>query len=313
MIAMSYQLNIDEKISDGVARIAYEQTGKALKELKTIRDGYSEDDALVNTVDEAIHDARKCFKKVRAVLRLVRKEIGEEAYRAENVCFRNAGRQLADLRDSHVRIETLDELTDYFSDQLDKNAFHDLRQTFVAQHKDLRSRFLTEMDNLNELIANVEEAQARIQEWPVDSEGLQVFRGGLRKTYKRGYNRMAEAYGNPSPERFHEWRKRVKYHWYHLRILNPLWPNVLSEVAEEVHKVADYLGDAHDFAELHKYIEAHDPVPAHNKNTQVLLALLTQRQRELEAAAQPLGARIYTESPKRYMKRVKGYWSVVAN
>jgi hypothetical protein len=26
------------------------------------------------------------------------------------------------------------------------------------------------------------------------------------------------------PEHFHEWRKRVKYHWYHLGLLRELWP-----------------------------------------------------------------------------------------
>ena len=39
---------------------------------------------------------RKCFKKVRAVLRLIRPETGEKTYRAENTCFRDAARPLTD-------------------------------------------------------------------------------------------------------------------------------------------------------------------------------------------------------------------------
>ncbi|NIR50351.1 hypothetical protein GWO43_17745 [candidate division KSB1 bacterium] len=62
---MSYRLDDQETLPDGITRIATEQVGRALGQLTTG----------VDDRDEAVHDARKCLKKVRAVLRLVRDEI----------------------------------------------------------------------------------------------------------------------------------------------------------------------------------------------------------------------------------------------
>jgi hypothetical protein len=43
------------------------------------------------------NEVRKCFKKVRAAIRLVRKELGDDVYRETNYCLRDAGRLLSDM------------------------------------------------------------------------------------------------------------------------------------------------------------------------------------------------------------------------
>jgi hypothetical protein len=40
----------------------------------------------------------------------VREDLGDEAYREENVSFRDAGRLLSELRDVQVLVETVDKL-----------------------------------------------------------------------------------------------------------------------------------------------------------------------------------------------------------
>ncbi|MEX2473331.1 MAG: CHAD domain-containing protein, partial [Gemmatimonadota bacterium] len=84
---MSYALQPDESLPSGLRRIADEQVGKALDSLASAADSREEAAA-------GIHDARKRFKKVRAVLRLVRKELGSDRYHGENEAFRDAGRLL---------------------------------------------------------------------------------------------------------------------------------------------------------------------------------------------------------------------------
>ncbi|HKN40971.1 MAG TPA: CHAD domain-containing protein [Acidimicrobiia bacterium] len=60
--------------------------------------------------DEAAHDARKRAKKLRALLRLVRPELGDDVYRRENRALRDAARRLSPVRDAWVLVETLDGL-----------------------------------------------------------------------------------------------------------------------------------------------------------------------------------------------------------
>ena len=310
---MSYRLEVDECVPDGVKRIVHGQVTKALDQLRAVWQQNSDYDRFVEIVDEATHDARNRFKRIRAILRLVRDEIGEEVYQTENVCYRDAGQLLSPLRDSCVIVETFDELSDYFSDQLYKGTFADIRQNLAAQHVSKRKEIFEDKEVIREVIATIELAQQRIDEWPIHRDDFEALHDGLRRTYKRGYKQMQDAYADPTPARFHEWRKRMKYHWYHMRILKPLWPNVLDEVAGEVHKAANYLGDAHDLAELQKAVVELPSFAGDESEGQALIGLLEQRRRELEQAAKPLGARIYVESPKRFMQRMSGYWCALCD
>ncbi|NJM55271.1 MAG: CHAD domain-containing protein [Verrucomicrobiae bacterium] len=57
-----------------------------------------------------VHSTRKCMKKLRALLRMVRPGLSTGVFERENARFRDIARQLSDLRDSHVLVATLDAL-----------------------------------------------------------------------------------------------------------------------------------------------------------------------------------------------------------
>ena len=82
---MPFRVQPDESASAAVRRIAREQLGK-------IRDGVG---VPPQERDEAVHDARKRFKKLRALLKLVRDEVPRKTYRRENTWFRDTARPLS--------------------------------------------------------------------------------------------------------------------------------------------------------------------------------------------------------------------------
>ena len=82
---MSFELKPDQSLGRNIRRLARKQMNAVLEELTGPRKGPR---------DEAVHEARKSFKKDRAVLRLARPAIGRKTYRAQNACFRDAGRPL---------------------------------------------------------------------------------------------------------------------------------------------------------------------------------------------------------------------------
>ena len=295
---MSYMLEPDESLSPGLKRIIHEQIDDAIESLRNLGDD----------PHDAIHDARKRFKKVRAAIRLVRDEVGEEVYKRENVCYRDAGRALSDIRDSYVKIETVDMLADHYADHLDDDAFAGTRERLVDAHHALRQRIVHEEAVPAQVADTIEAARARIAALPIGREDYGGIRDSIHRVYKRGYRGLAHSYEKPLPENFHEWRKRVKYLWYHLRILNPLWPDLFEEWADEVHDLSDYLGDAHDLAELRARIEAEPSLCPDEAERELLLGLADRRRSELEAAAHPLGRRIYAEAPEDFVRRMGGYW-----
>ena len=63
--------------------------------------------ASCDDIPTAIHDARRCLKRLRALLRLIRPALAESTYRREANRIAGIGKLLADARDQHVMQLTL--------------------------------------------------------------------------------------------------------------------------------------------------------------------------------------------------------------
>lgn len=295
---MSYRIEPGETPRESIQRIANEQLDKTLHSLRDMPEGR----------DEAVHDARKRFKKIRALMRLVRDEIGEDVFDRENTTYRDAGRLLSDVRDAYSIMETVDDLTETFDDQLTPDALAGI-QTALQKHYDDVAVQAFERDNvIDRVIDTVEDARPRMNDLPIERTDFSAFHDGMRRVYKRGRKGMAHAYDDPTAENFHEWRKRVKYLWYHLRIIRPVWDDVLDEWGDATHDLADYLGDSHDLSELRNIILSTVPVSQHEEEVRVLFALTEQHEAELLAQAKPIAQRIYYEDRDTFIERMAHYW-----
>lgn len=294
---MSYRLESSESLSVGIRRIATEQITAALHALRN-------DDS---DLGETVHETRKRFKKIRALLRLIRKEVGEKVYQQENSFYRAAGRQLAPLRDSHVLIDTLDSLTDYFEEALSGDAFQYLREQLVQHEQALRQQDQGE-GTIAEIAAALDEARQRVATWPLDTNDFSALQPGLQRSYKRGRKRLAGAYTDCTPVAFHEWRKCVKDLGYQLRMLKPIWPELIDPLIDELHTLSDDLGDDHDLDQLCAVISAESNLFRYQNEREALAALITQRRLALEARARPLGVKLYAEAPAAFVERHAVYW-----
>src|SRR5437660_1397158 len=96
---MAFQLKPDQPIRKNLQRLARKQLDEVLDQLADPR-----------SRSDAVHEARKSFKRLRAVLRLARLQIAAHVYKAENLALRDASRPLTQARDAKVLVETLDEL-----------------------------------------------------------------------------------------------------------------------------------------------------------------------------------------------------------
>jgi len=292
----TYKLETDESAPTGLQRIAAGRARKARKKL-----GEVEQDGAV-----AIHGARKDLKKLRSVLRLIRRQLGEKAYRAQNRRFRDAGRLLSDTRDAEVKVETLADLEERFGAEFPTAAAEPWRRDLE------RERYAAAADAGGDVAERVEEATAMIEAgrdelaaWDLGKDSWKLVEPGLLTAYADGREALAEVRDQPSDEGVHEWRKRAKDLWYQLRILKELWPEVLGETADQAHDLADRLGDHHDLAVLAADLETRDTV-----EPEAIRMLIERRQQELLAGAVAIGERLYAEKPKAFGKRIKAYWKV---
>lgn len=294
---MAYSLNPDELPGEGIRRIACEQVDKALDALEDGED-----------MHVAVHEARKRFKKVRAALRLVRSDIGEDVYKQENACYRDAGRALAGLRDSQAVIETLKGLRDHYGDHVFARPFESMIKGFRARRAELTLEQSRAVDKVAE---DITAARARIDAWPVTSRGWNAFDGGIQKIYAKGGKAFQKAYDSEKSADFHDWRKQVKYLWHSLRIVRPIWSGPLTGFTNEAGVLADLLGGDHDMADLITALSRPRPAQADAGEAEVIIGLALQRSRQLRAQARPIGLRLYAEQPDQFAARLGCYWQAL--
>ncbi len=295
---MPYRLLAGEPVGEGIQRIVTEQIDRAIGELRDRRPD----------LHEAVHEARKHFKKIRAVLRLVRGELAQ-AYREENAWFRDLGRELSTLRDMAAAQETLERLAERYADQLDDKAIAAVRGGLGTRRSELMQHDEELLQQVRRVERELRKGRRRLPGWPPLDDGFAALDTGLKRTYRRCQQTYADAFIDPTPERFHAWRKRVKDHWYHTRLLVGVWPKVMKGQGRAVGELADILGQEHDLTGLRDMLLQQPERYGEPRGFQVLMCVADRLQGELRLRANDLGARIYVEKPGRYAARLRQYWS----
>ncbi|MDB5321685.1 MAG: hypothetical protein JWN40_3316 [Phycisphaerales bacterium] len=292
---MAFELQNNESVEAGVRRIVDEQLENALEELRS---------ADPRKADAAVHSARKRFKRIRAVVRLVRKGLGPEVFERENASFRDAGGTLAEARDAAVLIQTLDAL----KASVEPAVFATARKRLLARRRAVRKRVLTGGNGLETVARTVEEARQRAADWRiVGGEGWAAIKPGLKRVYRDGRVAFERAQVGGHPELFHEWRKRVKDLWHHMEVLEAIWPGALKPLAEEFHCLADTLGQEHDLSVLKAVLEAE--ALARAEEVSGVIEPLEAKRVGLECEAKRAGERLFVEKAGAFLKRLGKYWA----
>lgn len=291
----AFHLRRDESVGDGLRRIAGGRAASALERLRQAEAG--EDPAA------AIHGARKDLKKLRAVLRLGRGDLGAELFRTENRTYRGAGRLLSTSRDAEVRLATLVALRESTSGELPATA-----AAWQAGLEADRDRVaVAPADAIAEALKAIEAGRERIATWPLGDSNWKTLGAALEDAYRRGRRGLERTAAASSDEAIHEWRKRGKDLWYQLRILTPAWPPVLEPTAEQAHSLTELLGDHRDLALLGADLRQREWIDSDERER--FHAAISRRQDALLAEALELGARLYGETPKAYRRRLRSYWT----
>jgi CHAD domain-containing protein len=295
---MTYRFKLQEPIADGVRRIGLEQLDIAAAKLA----GKKDDPAV------AIHDARRCLKRLRALLRLVRPGLAETTYRRETDRLVGIGRMLAGARDLHVMQQTLGKLETRFG-PLPNGAAGHVRK-LLAQGR--IGRRLAGEDAKRRALSRLEQARRLFGGRAVGAISLEHIAEGLEDTYRKARKAFRHAYEKPSDEAFHAWRKKVQQHWRHMSLLSRGWPEAMSARASEAKELSRLLGDDHDLAVLIAFVSDQTGKHLEAGDVEALAKLCRTCQDELRAQARPRGERLFAERPQDLEERVHLYWTNAA-
>jgi CHAD domain-containing protein len=295
----AYRLQDGESVGAGIKRVVLARVDNALAELR----GETE-----STPADAIHEARKDMKKVRSAIRLVRDALGDDLYRRENQHYRDIGRELSGLRDAEVLVETLESLAERFG-PAQSERYAGLGDRFQRELQTRREDGSQERE-MATAAAALTTGRGRVETWPLEGDEWELIAPGIHRSYRRGRKRLREVEERVSDETLHEWRKRAKDLWYQLRLIQDAAPELIGTQAAQAHDLSDHLGDDHDLVLLREQAQRRREDFGEAGDQRLLLQLIDQRRGELQFAASSLGERIYSEKPKRFVKRLETRWKL---
>lgn len=295
---MAFRFRLREPIVKDFRRIGAEQIERALGQLSAGVD-----------IPKEVHEARKCLKRVRALLRLGREGLGEEVFQAENTRFRTIAGRLSSARDDHVVIETLVQLEATADDDEARAALRRARaailQTRTAEDTVGRA---VDPATLSEVQAELTCALEGFRDLKLSPKGAPTLVAGLVRVYRRGRKGLLTAYATGNDEDFHTLRKAVQAHWRHMALLTRLWPQMFSARVEAARELSQILGDDHDLALLKTRIAALDAEALSDVENDALLALISARQHMLRRLAKPRGIMLFAAPPKAHGRWIAALW-----
>jgi CHAD domain-containing protein len=286
---MALHLKNGEKLGRGIQRIAKNEIEAVIEHLAQRR---LEDEG------RSLHEARKNLKKVRATLRLVRDQLGEQIYRRESQDFREAARALSPRRDAEVLVKTLNKLRRSRKKTSDIAGIDKLDRVLLGRHQEA---FNTE-DQKDEIEVALRAARHRAKHWPLKNLDWSDLLEGLEGSYRKARNALRVADEAHVDEELHEWRKRVKDLWYQLRLIEPACSEAVRDLAREMKCLSEYLGDDHDLMML---LDAVHCAGLSANEVDFISDWIQGRRRKLQANAAELGGKLFAEKPNRFTRRIE--------
>ena len=286
---MPFYFKKEESSGEAVQRICRERIAKARARLRN------------GGQPAAIHGVRKDIKKLRALFRLVRGEIGRGAYRKGTKPLREAAKRLGAPQDAQLMRKTFKTLV---GRQIKR--FPEI-QAALEKHARRKARRFRK-DDFTALTQRLLRKTGRIAgNLKIKADGWRAIEPGLKASYRRGWAAGEQAGRQTVPENFHCWRKQVKDLGYYFRLLTPAWPAEMRGLTHALKLLGARLGDDHDLAVLQEFLAGHFAGPT--DETKSLNRLIAMRQGRLRAAALKLGTKIYAETPAVICRRLEKHWN----
>lgn len=295
---MAYHFDAEQTVSHEVRRILLEEVDSAIEQLTKQNN---------KDRDESIHEARKSVKKVRGLLRLIAPLIGKGKFRKENEHLRDTGRKLSELRDARAIIEIFEAMVKEAEPQ--KLLADDLVQSLrgrLEEHKSATEQNINVEEMVGSAVAALGTTREHVKGYQLDGAGFEGLERGLKNVYRRGRKAMKQAGKAQDAVSFHDWRKRVKDHWYHVRLLSGLNTAFLQTREDDLKKLETWLGDDHNLVVLRDTINNNRTRFGHPKQVRQFLAIAKQHGQELRDKALDLGQHLYDLKPKQLLSELAG-------
>lgn len=202
-----------------------------------------------------VHQARQCFKRIRALLRLIRPG-ARYVYQVENRVFRDLGRSLAYVRDSEAVVDALGLLEGRVEGPLAQESLTMLRNGLEQRAQRERECGVHDLaGRIEAACAELKAAGRRLADMPIGDLRRKHLRRGAQRSMGRCVAGFEAVGARQSPELFHDWRREAKYAYYQTRLLAELMPRWAQCWGPSLGRLAETLGHYQDLCVLDRLLK----------------------------------------------------------
>jgi CHAD domain-containing protein len=292
---MVWRFEPGEDLQKAFRRAAAEEIARIRESLS----GVSEDK------NAAIHSARQGFKRLRALTRLAKPQLGE-GFERENLRWRDAGRLLSGARDTTVLLQTFDKLIADCGGKVPADGVRRLRSR-VAKRGPRNGRGALDVEQVEDALRILDDAEHAVSSlrWP---KTIQSLAGGLKQGQRRLRRKWRKASESSEADALHAWRKCVKDQAAQLRLFRRVLTGSLRDRRNEEKETAELLGGEHDLWLLNERLGEMTLPPALAVTRDVLCAEIGGHRDKLRRAAFEKGEPFSSEKPKAFAATVRDAW-----
>jgi CHAD domain-containing protein len=245
-----------------------------------------------------VHDMRTALRRARAVLKLARPLLRRRAHEEMSRMARTA-RSLSVVRDAEAVVETVDRVSRQVGGSA--RSLAGLRRRLNTRRRTLEQRPKT-LKALQRAGRALRRIRRRVKGlWQAPS--AQALGMGFAHEYRKARQASKAAYRRDGLERFHLWRKIVKTHAFHVKLLAAAGVTGMEGRLAAIESLGTALGEDHDLAVLETTIRAERACFADPRDYERLSTLIVTRQRAIRAEVRPLARRLFAERPAA-MRRI---------
>jgi CHAD domain-containing protein len=249
-----------------------------------------------NVMPDSVHDARTYIKKLRAILHLASPVMSKKQREQAILHLRESSMRLGPLRDSEVRVRTLDSLLEQTG--LPINNYASLRAGLEDVAKQRRKN---DARRIPGVLSSLKELRDSLESWPLEKLEGRDLKRRLRRSYRRGRMALELCSATPAADHFHFWRKQVKQLWYQLRITAHYWKDEATDLIATTGRIGQLAGDERDLTLLGETLRQ-GPQGSATAQLQARIASLLPSLRH-EAMAE--GLAFYETRPKQFVENLE--------
>jgi len=297
---MPYRIRPDRQLLAEVRSVARGELEKAIEILQAKPEG----------LHPAIHAARKKFKRLRNLYRLV--ATGDKSFRRqENARLRDIARSLSRIRDATALIETIEHLADHAVTDDESVSLAATREVLTRRRDEIAAGESDLEAKVSDAIEACRAAILALDDLTLPSKpghAARLIAKGWRKGLEQAHEALESCEGEGHGEAYHDLRKAAQAYWMNLSLLRDLWPSALDAKRGDAKTLVELLGHEHDLTVLTTLLDHEPELFGDGEGQSFLLAIIIRRQMALRREALTLADIVFADAAKDEASIIETLW-----